>query len=370
MSITLIFGSVNSGKTEELKRHINRFLVMGKDVIVILPKITESSTSFSRIPVCYTEYLIECIDNKMVLDADVIAVDNLHYFPDSISVLSLLCNKFKKTIICAGLDNNEDRVYYQNVVDLIPKSDYSYKLNGLCTYTCDGTNGIFSKRDSSGKINNVSRRAFIGHDVGSLHVITGPMYSGKTSELIRITRQYDLIHKKILAINYSKDMRYDKDSNISSHNHDKLEKTLSLESFDDLLTDLYHTIENADVIVIDEIQFFRNCFNVIKELVETHNKIVIVSGLDGDFLQNPFGDILKLAAFSDRFIRLNAVCKLSGNFADAHFTRRLVNSSETELIGGLDIYMAVSREIYNLSENDFLKLNEKQQYAEEVEEEY
>ena len=94
-------------------------------------------------------------------------------------------------------------------------------------------------------------------------------------------------------------------------------------------------------------------------LVEFLNKIVIVSGLDGDYLQKPFGDICKLAAFSDIFSRLNAVCSLSSDYPDASFTRRIVNSDKTEYIGSDDSYIAVSRFMYNLPIDKFMDILQK-----------
>lgn len=358
-TITLIFGPANSGKTNELQRKMNRYLIMNKSVVVILPKIDQSLKEqvLKKSNLFFMEFLIESIDNDEILQSDVIAIDNLHFFQDSIRIIQLLCNKYGKIIICAGLDSNSERAYYPNVMELIPKCDSAYKLTGLCSIKCDSSKGIFSKSIDE-KMRTVSREAYLEKPCGLLHVITGPMFSGKTTELIRITRQYQSINKKMIIINYSRDTRYDAEGNISSHNLEILKKTLSLENLDSLLTTHYDLIQEVDVIVIDEIQFFRDCFDVIRYLVETENKIVVVSGLDGDYLQNPFGDICKLSAFSDYFLRLNAICKLSGNFSDAHFTRRLVSSDKTELIGSTDSYIAVSRKIYNLPDYDFRRLME------------
>jgi len=86
----------------------------------------------------------------------------------------------------------------------------------------------------------------------------------------------------------------------------------------------------------------------ITPFVEKYDKIVIASGLDGDFLQKPFGDICRLISFSDKLTRLKAVCSLSPDYRDAPFSRRIVASDKTELIGTDDSYIAVSRYIYNL----------------------
>ena len=72
----------------------------------------------------------------------------------------LLCNKYGKIVICAGLDSNSERDYYPNVMNLIPKCDSAYKLTGLCSIKCDSSKGIFSK-SIDGKTMTVSRQAYL-----------------------------------------------------------------------------------------------------------------------------------------------------------------------------------------------------------------
>lgn len=146
-TITLIFGPANSGKTNELQRKMNRYLIMNKSVVVVLPKIDESQKDnvLNKYQPFFMEFLIESIRYDSILRADAIVIDNLHFFQDSIGVIQLLCNKYGKIIICAGLDSNSVREYYQNVMDLIPKCDSAYKLTGLCSVKCDSSKGIFQK---------------------------------------------------------------------------------------------------------------------------------------------------------------------------------------------------------------------------------
>jgi thymidine kinase len=182
-------------------------------------------------------------------------------------------------------------------------------------------------------------RSFITKNRGFLHVISGSMFSGKTTELIRICKQYQSIDKKILSVNYCNDRRYDSIGNICSHNHEVFQTMLSLADLREILE--YSNLEEYDVIMIDEVQFLKNASQTIKILVEEQGKIVITSGLDGDYLQQPFGDVCHLIAFADKFTKLNAVCKLTKE--DASFSKRIIASESKEYIGADEAYVAASR---------------------------
>lgn len=357
-NISLLIGPCFAGKTTELIRQINRHRVMQKTICLILPEEKKENIqkfSFIKSQILSANLIEQVLTNQIFLEADIIAIDDLHYFTDSLRILPQIADKFNKKVICAGLDNDFNRNCYLNVIDLIPKCEYVQKLTA---FDIDSSPAIFSKKNDNNEFIAVSRKSFLQTtNTGYLHVITGPMFSGKTTELIRIAKKYQSINKKILAINYSKDTRYDMEANIFSHDKQKFEANIALEDLGDLLE--HPLTKDSDVIVIDEIQFFRNSFPIIKSLVEFLNKIVIVSGLDGDYLQKPFGDICKLASFADNFSRLNAICSLSPDYPDASFTRRIVNSDKTEYIGSDDSYVAVSRFMYNLPSDKFMDILQK-----------
>lgn len=353
-NITLLIGPCYAGKTTELIRQINRHKVMQKKVCLVLPldkKENIQKFSFLKGQVLLTSLLVDVLTNPVFEQADIIAIDDLHFFKDSLKVIPIMADKFNKKVICAGLDNDCQRNLYTNTVELVPKAEYVQKLTAFCAKEINSTPAIFSI-EKDGDYIPVSRKAFLGRDAGYLHIITGPMFSGKTTELIRIAKKYQSIKKKILAVNYSKDTRYDSEANIFSHDKQKFESNLALDNLNILIDN--PAVLESDVILIDEIQFFRDCFPVIQKLVEDYNKIVIISGLDGDYLQQPFGDICKLIAFADKLSRLNAICKLSSDYPDASFTRRIANSDKVEFIGSDDSYIAVSRFMYNLPIEEFL----------------
>ena len=175
----------------------------------------------------------------------------------------------------------------------------------------------------------------------SLNIIIGCMFSGKTSKLIQIARRNRSIDKKVLIINFVGDIRYGSDK-IYTHDIEGLD-CINLDSLDHLLEEKYN---ESSVICINEGQFFTDLVKFcIKALQD--NKEVHVCGLDGDYLQRPFGKILDLIPLSDNVIRLHALCKMCNNGNPAMFTKRIVDSDKTLLIGGHDCYIPVCRKHLN-----------------------
>ena len=121
-----------------------------------------------------------------------------------------------------------------------------------------------------------------------LHLIIGCMFSGKTTELLRIAKRLKSIGQSVAIINYAEDTRY---STTDVTTHDKY-ACADIESH--YITDL-DTINaiNYQVICINEAQFFTGLKEFCIDLI-SKSKIVYVSGLDGDFKQQPFGEILEL----------------------------------------------------------------------------
>ena len=342
--IDLICGPRYAGKTTELCRLLNRYSVMGLKSIVIK---NQSLEDFKTI---YLKNLSDIFDSS-ILSNDVIAIDDAHQYDNLTEIIPILADKLHKKVIVSGLDNEEEYKIYENVVNLIPHCESLNKLQAFCEEKRDGTPASFTKDGRA-----LSRRKLLKKKVGYLNVITGPMYCGKSTEIIRIGNKYISIGKKVLALNYSKDKRYDENGKICSHNLEKFNDTISLENLNDVFN--FTDLNSIDIILIDEIQFFKNAYNNIKKLVEEYHKTVIVAGLDGDFMREPFGDICKLIAYADEAKKLNAICYLGKNIQDAPFSKRLVKNDKQELIGSKGIYIACSREIYNMSDEDFIDIYE------------
>ena len=184
---------------------------------------------------------------------------------------------------------------------------------------------------------------------GKLELIIGNMFSGKTSELIRRINREKSINKKILVINYINDNRYSTNS-VATHDNLKI-NSLKLEKLNDITDNM---ILQYDSFFIDEGQFFTDLYSCVKRLVDTHSKHVVVSGLDGDFARQPFGEIIKLIPICDNVDKLVAYCSKCSNGTLAPFTKRKnvnveKNNKSVVDIGGIEKYIPVCRYHYNLN---------------------
>jgi len=187
--------------------------------------------------------------------------------------------------------------------------------------------------------------------MATLDIIIGPMFAGKSCELIQRIRKLKVLEKEYLVIKPIIDNRYS-NNEIVSHNFDK-EKCVCYKR----LNDIYNTfttlqITNLDTVFIDEGQFFPDLKNNVLDLVENYNINVVVAGLDGDFKREKFGEILDLIPYSTTCKKINALCKLCKDGTPALFTYRTTDENDKVLIGGKDNYMAICRKHY-------LKFNKK-----------
>jgi thymidine kinase len=173
---------------------------------------------------------------------------------------------------------------------------------------------------------------------GKLELYLGPMFSGKSTELIKNVRLNKVINKKVLILKPNIDTRYDA-NRIVSHNGEKEDCQVT----DDLKNISEKTILSYDVIIIDEGQFFKSLKKMCLLWVETLGKHVIVGGLDGDFQRNPMGEILDLIPYADKYTKLCALCKYCNDGTIAIFSKRIKNEASQVLIGGSDLYVSVCR---------------------------
>lgn len=174
------------------------------------------------------------------------------------------------------------------------------------------------------------------------HMYVGPMYSGKSSELLRQSSRYKAIGKKVLLVNHAKDTRTD--DFVETHNHTRQE-AIKTSSLMELV--LKKIIDDYDVIVIDEAQFFNDLKTFILA-IETTDTIVYVAGLDGDSDRKPFGQVLECIPLCDSVIKLRALDMVTcDGITKGPFTKRIVDCSHLQIqIGAKEYYKAVSRENY------------------------
>jgi thymidine kinase len=170
---------------------------------------------------------------------------------------------------------------------------------------------------------------------GRLELILGPMFSGKTTEIIRRAHAHQSEGRNVTAIRYTGDTRYSRNS-IVSHNNISF-PAISVEK-DGLfkLAQESKFIADTDVILIDECHFFEELETTIDHLVDVMGKHVVVAGLNGSYLQQNFGEQHKLVCKTDDILHLLAKCKKCDG--PANFTKRTVQDSNIVLIGGSDKY--------------------------------
>ena len=177
---------------------------------------------------------------------------------------------------------------------------------------------------------------------GSIKIIIGSMFSGKSTEIIRLINRYKTLKKNILAINHSSDIRYG-ENKIISHNKESHD-CLSVTQLKPLLQDT--RFNECDVIFIEEAQFFSDLFDFVTQSADFHNKIVVVAGLDGTYKREPFGDVLRLIPHAESVIKLHALCLKCNDGTTASFTKRIINDESDILVGSTESYIAVCRKHY------------------------
>ena len=103
---------------------------------------------------------------------------------------------------------------------------------------------------------------------GYLEIIMGPMFAGKSSELIRLSKRYEVLGKNIISINHKSDKRYG-NTDITTHNRTSLQTKFSIEKLEEI--DEFIIKHTNDVLLIDEIQFFPDAFHYVKKWVDIYS---------------------------------------------------------------------------------------------------
>lgn len=181
-----------------------------------------------------------------------------------------------------------------------------------------------------------------------LEIILGSMFSGKTSRLVEIYKQCKFCNIPVIVVNHSCDNRYD-DQLLSTHDKIKIPciKTNSLYEFWHkyyLETDNTNVIKEAEVILINEGQFFTDLYEVVDDMLQKGKK-VYVCGLDGDFKRNKFGQMLDLIPLCDKVTKLTSLCSICKNGTPGIFSKRITTEKEQTIVGS-DNYIPVCRMCY------------------------
>jgi thymidine kinase len=187
---------------------------------------------------------------------------------------------------------------------------------------------------------------------GSLIIITGAMFSGKTEELIRRLRRALYAYRSAQVFKHTIDTRSD-NTEIRTHNGVPHE-ALAVSTSEELLGKVEET---TNVVAIEEVQFFdQGIIEVCRRLADAGNE-VIAAGLDMDFKGEPFGPMPRLLAEADEVVKLRAICARCGR--EASRSQRLIDgrpapvSAPTILIGAEESYEARCRHCHEVPEGVF-----------------
>ncbi len=178
---------------------------------------------------------------------------------------------------------------------------------------------------------------------GHLEVICGPMFSGKTEELIRRIRRSQIARQKVQIFKPAVDTRY-AETQVVSHSAQSIESTPVANSLE-----ILQLVKDATrVVAIDEVQFFDFEIIGVVEKLTARGLRVIAAGLDLDYRAKAFGPMAELLAIADDVAKIQAICTICG--APATRTQRLVNNDDQFLLGELKTYEARCRAHYDLDE--------------------
>lgn len=175
-------------------------------------------------------------------------------------------------------------------------------------------------------------------DIGWIEVVTGCMFSGKTEELIRRLRRAEIAKQRIAIFKPKIDVRYSP-NHIVSHSQYKIDATI-ISSPQEIL----ELSNDAQVIGIDECQFFDNSLLGVCETLANQGKRVICAGLDQDYRGIPFEPMPQLLAIAEYITKTLAICVVCGNPADR--TQRKTTNSERVIVGADEVYEARCRRCY------------------------
>ena len=183
---------------------------------------------------------------------------------------------------------------------------------------------------------------------GSLELICGSMFSGKTEELLRRIRRAEIARKKVQIFKPAIDNRYGLER-VASHNGVAREDAIVVSCAQEILD---RVESDTEVVAIDEVQFFDGAVAHVADLLAGRGLRVIAAGLDQDFRGEPFGPISTLMALAEYVDKLQAICVVCG--APASRTQRLIDGRPARyddpviLVGGSESYEARCRNCHEV----------------------
>ncbi len=180
--------------------------------------------------------------------------------------------------------------------------------------------------------------SFVPQKVGWIEVICGGMFSGKTEELIRRAKRAHIAGQKVVVVKPGVDDRYNKED-VISHNQNVVPGIVA-----DTADQIVLLTSEAQVICIDEAQFFDNQLINVTNTLANDGKRVIVAGLDMDYEGKPFEPMPQMLAIAEYVTKLHAICAESGTMA--HYSQRVVENRDRVLVGEAEAYEPRARHCY------------------------
>jgi len=177
----------------------------------------------------------------------------------------------------------------------------------------------------------------------SLDIILGPMFAGKSSRILSIVSRYASLGMSVLVVTHADDTRYENDDEIVTHDKRRI-PSVRVQSLNEISQ---FSIDRAQVILVDEAQFFTGLVPFVHRIVDQYRKSLYLIGLDGDFQRKPFGELLECIPLADRVERLTAFCHRCADGTPGLFTyRRRGPSNQQVVVGGHGMYESLCRRCY------------------------
>ena len=347
-SLTVYSGPTHSGKTKKLEAEAERALRQGRR----MQKLAAASDANDLV-------------NQLDPLTELVTVDEAQHYDDRLlDVLNDLATSHRVDVVAAGWELDYTGRAAGPMPELLCTADFALKLDdGVCAQP--GCRNLASRTQRFHAMNGTPERflpvcrrhhtaeprgltfqeIWFDEPSGSLDLISGCMFSGKTQELIRRLDQARYAGTAIQAFKPALDDRYAIEA-VASHREIRF-PAIAVPDTSSLRDQL---LDDTRVIGIDEAQFFGPEIVTLAEELANRGRHVIIAGLDLDFLARPFGPMPLLAAHADRLTKLQASCQYPGcGSRQATRTQRLVDGmpapadSPLVVIGGAATYQARCR---------------------------
>ena len=174
---------------------------------------------------------------------------------------------------------------------------------------------------------------------GSIEVICGSMFSGKTEELIRRLKRAQFAKQKVEIYKPCIDVRYSEEEVVSHEGHSIMSTPIDSPASMLLLS------SDVEVVGIDEAQFFDDTIVEVVQTLANRGVRVIIAGLDTDFMGKPFGPMPALMAVAEDIQKVHAICVKCGS--PANHSHRLTSNDKLVVLGEKDVYDPLCRHCYN-----------------------